>query len=150
NRSAAWITEYDVKNALEKLGHEVEVLGIYDNIMPLLEYLNLNTPKIVFNMLEEFAGNSQMDYHIASILELLKIPFTGCSSKGLLLAKDKALSKKILRYHHIGTPIFFVLPKNKRKKIPKNLPYPLIVKCLFEEASYGIAKASIVHSEDKL
>lgn len=34
--------------------------------------------------------------------------------------------------------------------MPKTLKYPLIVKCLFEEASYGIAKASVVHSEEKL
>lgn len=149
DRFAPWITEFDVKCTLLKLGHEVEVLGIYDDINPLLEKLKNDPPKVVFNMLEEFDGRPQMDYLIVSILELMGIPYTGCSSKGLLLARDKALTKKILTHHKIGTPAFFVLPKNK-KSIPKKLKFPLIVKCLYEEASYGIAKASVVHSEDKL
>ena len=146
-----WITEWDVKQALIKLGHEVWVVGIYDDLTPLTVAIESFQPNIVFNLLEEFSGQPQMDYKIASLIELLNIPITGCSSKGLLIARDKALSKKILKYHRIGTPQFFVMPKkSKKKKIPKTVKYPLIVKCLFEEASYGIAKASIVNSKDKL
>lgn len=145
-----WITEYDVKKALIKLGHEVHFCGIYDDIAPLLKDIQTFRPNIVFNLLEEFNGNTRMDYNIVSLLELMNISYTGCCSKGLLLAKDKAIAKKILRHHHIGTPHFFVMPKSGKKKIPKNLKFPLIVKCLYEEASYGLAKASVVQTQEKL
>ncbi len=145
-----WITEYDVIKQLKSNGHEVKVIGLYDDLTPLLGLIKEKKPDIVFNLLEEFNGDSQMDYHIVALLEALKVKYTGCNSKGLALARDKALSKKILKHHHIGTPNFFTLPKNKKRKLPKNIKYPLIVKCLFEEASYGIAQASIVTSEEKL
>jgi D-alanine-D-alanine ligase len=145
-----WITEYDVKNALIELGHEVEFVGILDSIDPLLEKISDFKPHCVFNLLEEFNFDSQSDFKIIALLEMMKIKFTGCNSKGLLLARDKALSKKILKHHRIGTPHFFTLPKNKKRKLPKSIKYPVIVKCLFEEASLGIAQASICHSKEKL
>lgn len=145
-----WITEYDVIEQLKSNGHKVKVIGLYDDLSPLLMAIKEKKPDIVFNLLEEFNGDSQMDYHVVALLEALKIKYTGCNSKGLVLARDKALSKKILKHHHIGTPNFFTLPKNKKRKLPKILRYPLIVKCLYEEASYGIAQASIVMNEEKL
>lgn len=150
DRFEPWITEYDVIKQLKSNGHEVQVIGLYDDLTPLLTAIKEKKPDTVFNLLEEFNGDSQMDYHIVALLEALKVNYTGCNSKGLALARDKALSKKILKHHHIGTPNFFTLPKNKKRKLPKNIKYPLIVKCLFEEASYGIAQASIVTSEEKL
>lgn len=145
-----WITEYDVISQLKNNGHNVQVIGLYNDLTPLLEAIKEKKPDIVFNLLEEFNGDTQMDYHIVALLEALKVKYTGCNSKGLALAKDKALSKKILKHHHVGTPNFYPLPKGKKRKLPKNLKYPLIVKCLYEEASYGIAQASVVTSEEKL
>lgn len=146
----AWITEYDVKMALIKLGYEVEVFGIISDIKSLTNKLEEFNPHTVFNLLEEFNYDSKSDYKIIALLDMLGIKYTGCNAKGLMLGRDKALSKKILKHHKIGTPNFFTLPKNKKRKIPKNMNFPLIVKCLYEEASYGIAKASIVTSEEKL
>lgn len=146
----AWVTEFDVISQLKKNGHKVEVIGLYDSLDPLLDAIKRKKPDIVFNLLEEFNGDSQMDYHIVALLEAMKIKYTGCNSKGLAIAKDKALSKKILKHHHLSTANFFTLPKGKKRKLPKHLNYPLIIKCLYEEASYGIAQASIVASEEKL
>jgi len=146
----SWITEYDVARALSKLGHDIEFLGIDESIDPLVEVLQRKEHSIIFNMLEEFNSNTKMESKIVSLMELYGQKYTGCNSKGLLIAKDKALSKKILKYHNIGTPHFFTIKKNKKMKLPKTLEFPLIVKCLFEEASLGIAKASVVHSEEKL
>lgn len=145
-----FITEYDVKKSLESLGYEVIPLGVYDDITELTQKIHELKPNIVFNLLEEFNGDTQSDFKVVAVLEMLQKKFTGCNSKGLLLARDKALSKKILKHHKIPTPNFLTFPKGKRKKIPKGMRYPAIVKCLYEEASYGIAQASVVHSEEKL
>jgi D-alanine-D-alanine ligase len=145
-----WITEYDVITTLKTAGHEVEVQGVYSDLKPIRDSVEYFKPHIVYNLLEEFHGNPLYDQNVVSYLELLKVPYSGCNPRGLILARDKALAKKILSYHDIKSPKFFVAPKNKKVKRPDDLGFPLIVKCLFEEASYGIAKASIVHNDEKL
>lgn len=145
-----WLTEYDVLKTLKEQGHEVKVLGLINEIQKLIHEINEFKPYCVFNLLEEFDYDTQSDYKVMALLDMMNIKYTGCNPKGLLIARDKALSKKILKHHKIGTPSFFTLPKNKKRKLPKNLRFPLIVKCLFEEASLGIAQASIVQSPEKL
>ena len=107
-------------------------------------------PAIVFNLLEEFHGNSLYDQHVISYLELLQQPYTGCDPKGLTLTADKSLTKKILAYHRIRSPRFKVFPRGRAVRVPRRLRYPIIVKSLVEEGSYGLSQASIVHNEGKL
>ena len=85
-----------------------------------------------------------------SHLELLKLPYTGCNPRGLLLARDKSLSKKLLAYHRIAVPEFEVFRIGRPIRRPKRLPFPLIVKSLTQEASIGISQASVVDSDEKL
>lgn len=146
-----WTTEFDVLEALNEMGHEVLPLGVYSDLSKIKNAIEEFKPHIVFNLLEEFDGESVFDSHVVSYLELLRIPYTGCNPRGLLIARDKALSKKIMTFHRIKCPKFAVYPKNKPiKKLPKNLTFPVIVKCLAEEASLGISKASVVHNQEKL
>lgn len=105
---------------------------------------------MVFNLLEEFHGESVYDHHVVSYLELKRQAYTGCNPRGLVLARDKALSKKILHYHRIRVPGFAVAPRGRRFHRPARLSFPLIVKSLVEEGSRGIAEASIVHNDEKL
>ncbi len=146
----SWKTEYDVVSTLKKLGHEVRSLGLQDELMPLRTAVTEWRPHIVFNLLEEFHGLAELDQHVVSFLELLQVKYTGCNPRGLVLARDKALSKKLLVYHRIRVPAFTVFPRGRKPKRPRGLSFPLIVKCLTEEASLGISHASIVENEDKL
>jgi D-alanine-D-alanine ligase len=144
-----WITEYDVISTLKKNGHTLKVLGVYSDLQVIKDAITDFNPHLVFNLLEEFDGNVLFDQNVVSFLELLGIPYTGSNPRGLMIARDKALTKKILTYHRIKTPKFFVYPKKRKIKLPPQTAYPLIVKCLNEEASYGIAQASIVQNEEK-
>ncbi len=143
-------TEYDVKNALIRLGHDVRVVGVYDDLVPIRKHIEEWRPHIVFNLLEDFAGNSAFDYYVVSYLEMLGTPYTGCNPRGLLLARDKALSKKLLTFHHINVPDFMVFPVGRKIGRLRRLPFPMIVKSLIEEGSVGIAQASYVENEDQL
>lgn len=67
-----------------------------------------------------------------------------------MIARDKALAKKILKYHRIPTPDFYVFKRNKKIKVPKKIKYPLFVKTLNEEASLGISQDSIVKNNEAL
>lgn len=143
-------SEYDVKTALARLGHEVRVVGVYDDLAPIRTTIEEWKPHIVFNLLEDFAGNSAFDYYVVSYLEMLNMAYTGSNPRGLLLARDKALSKKLLTYHHINVPDFQVFPYLRKVGRLRRLPFPMIVKSLIEEGSVGIAQASYVENEDQL
>lgn len=146
----AWKTEFDVVSTLKKMGHEVQPLGVHDDLGVIRKALAEWQPHIAFNLLEEFHGNPLFDHHIAGYMELMRQPYTGCNPRGLLLAHDKAMCKKIFSFHRIRTPNFAVFPRGARVRAPGKLRYPLFVKSLYEEGSLGIAHASIVSTEDKL
>lgn len=145
-----WVTEYEVKKALLELGHNVEILGVSENLQKIRSHVNDFKPQVIFNLLEEFKGEAIFDQNVVSYLELLDVPYTGCNPKGLIIGRDKALSKKILSYHKIRTPKFQVFPRNRPRIKCKFKDFPVIVKCLNEEASLGLSKASIVHNEEKM
>jgi D-alanine-D-alanine ligase len=144
-------TDYDVVTGLRDLGHEVQPLGLYDDLTPLRQAIQNFKPHIVFNLLEEFRGETMLEQNVVSYLELVQVPYTGCNPRGLIIARDKALSKKILHYHRIRVPRFAVVPAGRKlRHKPARLDYPLIVKSQVEEASFGIAEASLVNNDEKL
>jgi D-alanine-D-alanine ligase len=148
--AAPWRTEYDVISTLTKLGHEVKALGVHDDLGEIRRLATEWKPHIAFNLLEGFDDITIFDQNVVSHLELLKLPYTGCNPRGLLLARDKSLSKKLLAYHRIAVPEFEVVRIGRPIRRPKRLPFPLIVKSLTQEASIGISQASVVDSDEKL
>jgi D-alanine-D-alanine ligase len=85
-----------------------------------------------------------------SYLELKRQKYTGCNPRGLTLARDKALTKKILTYHRVAVPRFAVFAPRKRIVVPTRLTFPMFVKSLTEEGSEGISQASLVRDPEKL
>jgi D-alanine-D-alanine ligase len=148
--TAAWRTEHNVVSTLKKLGHEVLPLGVKSDLDVIRSAIEGWKPDIAFNLLEEFDGVAVYDQHVVSYLELLHLPYTGCNPRGLMLARDKALTKKVLSFHHIPYPEFIEVPQGRTVRRPKWLSFPLIVKSVSEEASLGISQASIVEDDDKL
>jgi D-alanine-D-alanine ligase len=148
--SAPWRTEYDVVSTLTAMGHEVQVLPVHDDLGEIRRLVTEWKPHIAFNLLEGFDDVTIFDQNVVSLLELLKLPYTGSNPRGLLLARDKSLSKKLLAYHRIAVPEFEVFRTGRPIRRPKRLPFPLIVKSLTQEASIGISQASVVDSDEKL
>jgi len=81
---------------------------------------------------------------------MMEVAYTGASPANFLICNDKALCKKILDFHKINIPRFHTFYRNHKIQLPKGLKSPLIVKPLCEEASRGIAQASIVDTEKSL
>ena len=147
---ADWKTEFDVISFLRQFGHEVRPLGIADDLRVIRTVIDEWKPHIVFNLLEHFHGIPIFDQNVVSYLELLRIPYTGCNPRGLMLARDKALAKKVLAYHRIPVPDFAVFQIGRAVRRPKRLAFPLIVKSISDEASIGISQASVVDDDAKL
>jgi len=143
--------EYDVLATLQDLGHEVHSIGLEDDFAPLREALQEVRPQVVFNLLMHFHEAGIYDSAVVGWLELNRQPYTGCNPRGLLVANDKALCKKVLSYHRIRAPRFLSVPRGKRvPRLPKRLEFPLFVKSRSEHSSMGIAQASIVRDAEQL
>src|ERR1700743_1985021 len=145
-----WRTEYDVTTTLRKSGHDVRCIGVLDSLTELRSAIADWKPDVVFNLLEEFNGIVTYDQHVVAFLELMRQPYTGCNPRGLLLSRDKSLCKQLLTFHRIPTPQFAVFPKGARIHVPRKLKFPLFVKSTVEDASLGIAQASVVDDLAKL
>lgn len=145
-----WYTENDVYRALLENDYEVSLLGVFNDIHILLEEIKEFKPDIVFNLAEVFDDKPHLDKNIVSLLEMLKVLYTGASSDTLFICNNKALSKKILRFHRLRVAHFHVFQINHKIWLPKYLKLPLVVKPLCEEASRGISQASVVDSEAAL
>jgi D-alanine-D-alanine ligase len=148
--AAPWRTEYDVTTTLKAMGHEVQPLAVHDDLGEIRRAATEWKPHIAFNLLEGFDDVTIFDQNVVSHLELLKLPYTGCNPRGMMMSRDKSLSKKLLAYHRIRVPEFEVFRIGRPIRRPKRLPFPLIVKSLTQEASIGISQASVVESDEKL
>jgi len=144
----SWYTEKDVYEALLANGYQVSLLGLFDDISLLLEEIKENKPDVVFNLAEVFNQKSHLDKNVASLLEMMDIPYTGGSPGSLFICNDKGLSKKILRFHRVRVPRFYTFYRGRKVWLPKVIKLPLVVKPLCEEASRGISQASVVDNED--
>jgi D-alanine-D-alanine ligase len=143
-------TEYDVVSTLRAVGHDVRPLGVQEEIKPVRDEIEGFKPHVVFTLLEEFHNQVVYDQHIASFLELMQIPYTGCNPRGLVLARGKDLSKTLVHHRRIAVPAFAVFPMRRKVKRPTRLSLPLFVKSLNEDGSRGISQASIVDTDEKL
>lgn len=143
--------EFDVVATLVELGHDVQPIGIDDDLGPIRRALLAHRPHVVFNLLTHFHGVGLYDSAVVGWLELQKQAYTGCNPRGLHVANDKSLSKKVLSYHRIRAPRSFTVPRGKAlPKLPQDLEFPLFVKSRSEHASVGISEASVVRDRDQL
>lgn len=142
--------ENNVYQALRANGYEARPLGLLADVRPLVDTVQQFRPAVIFNMVETFNNITRFDKNVTALIELLGVPYTGASSAALFLCNDKALCKKILRYHRVRTPRFHTYYRGQLVWLPKTLRLPCIVKPLTEEASRGISQASVVDDEAAL
>lgn len=149
-KTETWACERQVLRALQRLGHQVRFICLYDRIEPLVDAIHTERPDLIFNLTEQFHDQPFMERNIAGLIELLGIPYTGSGPTGLMLCKNKAITKKLLSYHRLRTPHFAIFHRKQPIASAKQLRFPLFVKGIREEASIGIAQASFVEDEAAL
>ena len=133
-----------LSEALRTLDHTVSTLVVDREVAPVVDALRRLAPDLVFNIAESFGGKSALESNVAALLNLLHLKYTGSSPAGLLIAGDKSLTKKVLRFHGIQTPEFATLYRGA-VDWAGDLTFPVIVKPPQEDASLGITSASVVH-----
>ncbi|HEX4134577.1 MAG TPA: ATP-grasp domain-containing protein [Bryobacteraceae bacterium] len=139
--------ESNVLESLQRLGHEVQTMAVFDSVGHVFDKVRSFAPDIVFNQCESFHDDRALEPNIPALLEMMKIRYTGSGPDGLLLCKDKALAKEILSHHHVRVPRFIVSHLKSPLRRLQHFGYPAFVKPIGQESSDGIAKASFVRDE---
>ncbi len=138
----------EVFSALTRLGFAPQFSILEGDKQSLLRFVRRGT-SLVFNLTESYAGDDTKDFHVAALLELIGVPFTGSDARALHLGQDKILAKKLLVHQGIPTPAFFAVEPGQRR-LPRALAFPLIVKPSREDGSIGIDTGSVVRDEGSL
>ncbi|MFH0768331.1 MAG: D-alanine--D-alanine ligase [Chloroflexota bacterium] len=147
-------TEHDevveqVAGALSEGGHKVSLIGIRDDLRELLDNLDDKRPDVVFNLCERFADNDAYEMHVTAVLAMLGQPFTGTGPAGMVLRQDKAVTKKLLKFHGVPYPNYATFDKDNLEFAGK-MRFPLFVKPLHGDTSLGIDDSSLVTEYSKL
>ncbi len=140
------ITGNAVIDALRSFGHDATLYDVNEKTFELLRRAKVD---FAFNVCERFNGNSFFEPHIAAMLELLGIQYTGSGPLTLALCMNKVRVKEILAHNGIPTPKFQVFP-SRNKKLDPELQFPLIVKPSCMDNSIGISNDNVVHTEKEL
>lgn len=133
-----------VAGHLASVCHDVRRLGLAEDPMPLVELLKRLRPDAVFNLFEGTAVCGQTEAVVAGILEWFGVPFTGCPMPAMVLARDKALTKRLLRGAGLPTADFVLVEADRLADPPAPSAWPAIVKPSNEDASVGIDLGSVV------
>jgi D-alanine-D-alanine ligase len=141
--SEVWDTAVAVKSALEKKGHQVDLVPFEAN-----QVEGLGKYEWIFNLAETIRGFPLAEYEVAVKLEELGIPFTGSGSETLLACVHKSSAKAKIQKYGILTPQFQKV--NPGEQIKTELEFPLIVKPDHEDGSIGITNDSVVQSMPEL
>ncbi|KKP35689.1 MAG: D-alanine-D-alanine ligase [Candidatus Roizmanbacteria bacterium GW2011_GWA2_32_13] len=109
----------------------------------LILYKLKNKIDLVFSIAEGKHGRDR-ELQIPAMLEMLKIPYTGCSplTQGIIL--DKARAKEIFIVNGIPTLPFQIF-HSENENLKKDFKFPLIVKPVAEGSSMGITNKSVVY-----
>lgn len=143
-----------VQRALKESEHETKIIPVALDIHKLIDELKNDTPDIIFNLCESVDGDPTQEMNIASLFEILKIPYTGSRALTLGLALNKSRVKEVLHYYNIPTASHYLCAdstlykENGYSKVKDK--FPLIVKPSREDASIGIENKSIVYNDKEL
>ncbi|MGE5256676.1 MAG: D-alanine--D-alanine ligase family protein [Hyphomicrobiales bacterium] len=137
-----------VRTALSELGHKTVLLPCTLNLADVRQRLADWRPDLVFNLVESLDGRGRLIDLVPSLLDTLRIPYTGSCAEAIRETSHKVSAKERLAAHRLPTPPW-VGP------VPADLPAVApscsagtdpssrwIVKSLWEHASIGIDETS--------
>ncbi|MFH2044100.1 MAG: D-alanine--D-alanine ligase [Pseudomonadota bacterium] len=130
-----------VSNALAHLGFDPVSVKFGLNLENAVNLLQKLKPSFVFNLVESVNGCGSLIHLAPSLLDYLKIPYTGSKTQAMFLTSNKLLGKGYLEAHGISTPKAYCLSSLKRETTVNGR---YIIKSVWEHASIGMEQDSVV------
>lgn len=128
-----------VEIALKELGYCYERVFMGLDLQKTVNQLNILKPDLAINLFEGINEKPELIHLGASILQSLKIPYTGCRIDSIFITANKSLTKKILKNNNILTAEWF--NASEIDLLIEDKTY--IIKPIYEDASVGINENSI-------
>jgi len=138
-----------VERVLDEQGHRGIRLPFTRDVNRFIKAIQREGIEMVFNLCETVDEDPTLIGHPAALLELLRIPFSGSPSMGLMVTTDKVMTKRLLDGTKIATPKY-VMYDATEPFYGNGLHYPVIVKPRFQDASIGIDQEAIFENEEQL
>ena len=127
-----------VDRTLQELGYETTILSLAPPDFALLRDLDHD---VIFNL---YAVSGDEQALVSSLLEILGVPYTGCSPLGHFLALNKQQAKSVWLEKGVRTP---PAPKGENPSLSE---FPLFVKPARGGSGEGVYPSSIVHDQAEL
>jgi len=131
------VGEFDLDSAARNVASVLRdsvVVGVRGEVQEVIALLELHRPDVVFNVCEAPLGRVDREAHMAALLELLGVRFTGSGSETLSLCRRKDRTGAVLA--GAGVPV------------PRAGVFPCIVKPADEDGSAGIFAESVCESPE--
>ncbi len=138
-----------VASALRREGYRARLYNVREDLGRLERLLRRNPPDVIFNLVEHFHDDAELEPAVAALFDLHEVAYTGATPFALSLCHKKGLTKQVLVQNGVPTPRFVSVDEPRLPRRPK-LKFPLIVKPAREDASSGVERESVVHDEKQL
>ena len=132
-----------VSHSLSELGHDVSELPFDLNLESAKQALLARNPDAVFNLVESVDGKGSLLHLAPSLLEALRIPYSGCPAEAIFVTSDKLLAKRLLRAAELPTPAWY-RPGTVNQEQSAPCAGRWIVKSLWEHASLGMDETAVL------
>ncbi|MER8656147.1 ATP-grasp domain-containing protein [Mesorhizobium sp. M0847] len=139
----------DVVAALQQGGHETLLCEGDKGLLAAIERFMPTGPQggplgMAFNLAEGIQGEKR-ETHVAAMLEMAGVPYTGSGPLGIGLTCDKVVTKMLIRDKGVPTPNFRIMRRGTESAA--GLQFPVVVKPRHEGASLGL---QLVYEHSKL
>jgi len=135
-----------VSRSLAELGYKPTAIAVSADFTRLIEHLNILQPDFAFNLVESVMGQGRLIHMAPSILDYLKISYTGARTEAVFVTSHKLLAKKFLQMYGLDTPPW-ISPDDPGAN--PFMPGAYMIKSAWEHASVGLDDDSIVSAQNE-
>lgn len=139
-----------IKRLKESLAMLPFKFNYFDNHPKLIEQLKHAKIDLIFNLCDEgFRNEPTKELHIAALLELFNIPYTGSGPASLATCYNKAIVRAVAQSLDIPVPLeTYYDPSDQAANLPS--VFPALLKPNFGDSSIGITEEAVVYDSEAL
>lgn len=134
-----------VTDALKNLGYDVDYLQIDLNLKTAIRKIQKASPYIIFNLAETIGNKGEFTFLANSVLNFVRIPYTGSPLIPMFQCSNKYLAKKELNAIGVKTPAGFSM--DECHKLQPDKKY--IIKPIWEEGSLELDEDCVFMGSDQ-
>ena len=130
--------------ALQNLGYEVKYFQIDLNLKTAISQIQNIKPDIIFNLAETIGNKGEFTFLANSVLNFVRIPYTGSPLVPMFQCSNKFLAKKELNAIGVKTPQGFSLGEGHKLQPDKKY----LIKPIWEEGSLELDEDCVFMGSD--